>query len=130
MAGLDKYVVDASVVLRWLLPDEKDLGSSEFFGRAKSGKIQILVPEILLYEVLNGIKSALISRRLNKQQADGAVKTFMALEIGWQDQKNDSARVMAIALKYNLSIYDAAYVALAKKLKVKLLSLDKKLQRL
>ena len=54
----------------------------------------------------------------------------MALEIDWQNQKNDSARVMGIALKYNLSVYDASYVALAKKLKIKLLSLDKKLQNL
>ena len=87
MAGLDNYVVDASIILQWLLPDEKDLRSSEFFQRAKLGGVKIMAPEILLYEILNGIKSALISRRLNKQQAGGAVKTFMALEIDWQNQK-------------------------------------------
>jgi len=45
------------------------------------------------------------------------------------DQGGEEEAILKLANRLNLSVYDASYAALAKKLKVKLLSLDKSLLR-
>jgi predicted nucleic acid-binding protein len=127
MAEINKVVVvDASVVLSWLLPDEKITGkSNKLYEKYVVGEVRLLAPDLLWYEVVNGIRSAVVRKRINKKIGKEAVVKFSELGLEFKDQSGVFGKVLEISLKYDLSIYDASYVALAKEVGSKLFTFDK-----
>lgn len=130
MAGSIKVVVDASVVLNWLLPDEKKSAeTNRIFSEFNRKKIRLVAPTVLFYEVMNALKSTGLSHRLKTAEITEGMEVFMALKIKMMTQEKRGKAILATALRLNLTGYDAAYVQLAKDLQVKLLTLDQGLRR-
>jgi len=130
MAANIDSVVDASIVLAWLLPDEREEMVNRIFAAYRQKKNHIYAPKLLVYELINGLKSAILRKRIDWLKAKRAIDVFLQMKFELIDQSGEEKTILQMANKLNLSVYDASYVVLAKKLKVKLLSLDKKLQRL
>lgn len=122
-------VIDASFVLARLLPDEKQTPKvASYFDRFAQGKLKLIAPQLLPYEVTNALRSGVLQRRLTLSIAKQLTQGFLKLPIDYH--QIDFEPVLALAIKHRLSAYDAAYVALAKKRKLTLLSLDRKLVRI
>jgi len=114
-----RIVVDTSYVLSWLLPDEKS---------PKSTKEQLVAPELLVYEVINALKTSVRRKRITDDIAKQLLHEFESWNV--QYFKIDNESVLNLAITEELSGYDASYVYLAKKIKCKLLTWDKKLRKL
>lgn len=123
-------MADASIILAWLLPDEKEDKVNQLFSTYRKQKNKIYSPKLLAYELMNGLKSAILQKRIDRKEAQAAIDVFRQMTFQLIDQEGDERKILRLAEKLNLSVYDASYVVLARKLKVKLLSLDKKLQSL
>ena len=121
-------VVDASFVLCFLMPDEYDFEVNLFFNQYKSGLINIISTTFLSFEVINGLKTALLRKRIDKNYALSRIREFLDYEI--EVQIIDFTKTFLLASQYNLTIYDASYLHLAKLNRVPLLTLDEKLKRL
>jgi predicted nucleic acid-binding protein len=122
-----KVVIDASVMLSYILPDEatpKYIVS--IFHKYATGKVTLLAPTLLNYEIGNAIKSAVKQKRISQLTATGIIEVFSQLKIAYLDP--DIVGTISLSLKHNLSFYDAAYLYLAQEQKAKLVTLDKKLQ--
>ena len=131
MAENTKVVVDASVVLNWLLPDEKRATeTNRIFDELHQKKIRLIAPILLFYEVMNALKSTSLRKRMKWADIVEAMNVFINLKIKLVVQEDRGEAIIKTALKLNLTGYDAAYVQLAKDLQVKLLTLDKRLQNL
>lgn len=123
-----RVVVDASVILAKLLPDEKQsLKVKKLFASFGKKEVDFIAPSLLKLEVANALRSAVNQKRLNQLLADKLLAAFLELPIIYQEV--DYREVFKIALERNFSAYDAAYVFLAKKRKIPLVSLDQKLCR-
>lgn len=109
-------VVDASYVLSWLLPDES---------RPTLAPSQRVAPELLKYEIINALRSNVTRERIDKSIAKKLLNELANWQIEYQ--KIDMVEALELALLYKISGYDASYLWLAKKLKCKLLTWDKKL---
>jgi predicted nucleic acid-binding protein len=130
MAANGEVVIDASVVLAWLAPDEVVIGEvNRMLELSAQGKFGFTAPELLKYEVWNSLKTLVDRKRLAVEKLPEAIEKFETLRIKFVIHQ-DGEEVVKTAIKENLSGYDAAYVVLARKTKTKLLSLDKKLIRL
>ncbi|KKR32021.1 MAG: hypothetical protein UT63_C0054G0008 [Candidatus Gottesmanbacteria bacterium GW2011_GWC2_39_8] len=125
--NIDSFVIDASFILAFLLPDEKTSKVDKIFSEYKDGKIKLLSTELLPFEVLNGLKSALLRKRIKRKEALVLVNAFVNLDITLE--KIDIVEVFDIRAK-KLSFYDASYLYLSKINRFKLLSLDKYLIKL
>jgi predicted nucleic acid-binding protein len=128
MAGSGKCVVDASVVLAWLLPDEKvQDGVDELFSKMTRGEIDFVAPVLLIYEVWSGIRNAVLRKRIKKQIAEKLLERFaeMRIEYVWPDGKGIGE--VDTAVQQSLSVYDAVYVTLAKRLNLELMTADKEI---
>ena len=110
-------VVDASYVLDLLLPDEKKLGVE---------LSHAVAPQLLVFEVTNAIKMAVVRKRITTQVAHLLIKEFE----GWKIQLLDVLpnEVLSLAIEKNLAVYDASYLWLAREQKAELLTWDKKLK--
>lgn len=114
-----RLVIDTSYVMSWLLPDEKS---------PKSVKEQLVAPDLLVYEVINALKTSVRRKRITDDIAQQLLHEFE----GWNIQyfKIDNESVLDLAISEELSGYDASYLYLARKMKCELLTWDKKLGKL
>ncbi|MBI2329975.1 type II toxin-antitoxin system VapC family toxin [Candidatus Daviesbacteria bacterium] len=124
-ANTNTFVIDSSYLLAYLLPDENITEVQNFFDQYKYKKIRLVAPQILPFEIFNGLKSGILSKRVDKNLAQELGKTFLRLPIALLEI--DVLEVFDSSIKEKLSFYDAAYVYLARKYNTQLLSLDQKL---
>ena len=118
-----KFVVDASIVLSVLLPDEKVLAHyTKYLKLFQIGKIQFIAPEILKYEVANGLRSAFRQDRISKELVSELYASFQKMTFIFE--QIDYIEVLKLSTNQDLTFYDAAYVYLVKSNKCRLLTLD------
>lgn len=105
-------VPDASVILKWVLPDpagEDDLEAAlRLRDAATSRKIRFRVPSLWLYEAGNTL-----TRRFPKRAAE-ALRLLIAF--GLEESIPDDrwlAQAIELTQRYGVTFYDAAYHALA-----------------
>ncbi|RLG72082.1 MAG: PIN domain nuclease [Thermoprotei archaeon] len=120
-----KVVLDSSIIVKWFL---KELYSEEAIKVRNDyvqRKISIAVPSLLIYEVLNALRySGIYSEEELKEICLALNKYGFEIHDLEGDLKN---KVVTIAYKYNITVYDASYIALAMKLKTVLYTADDEL---
>ncbi|MBS3168645.1 type II toxin-antitoxin system VapC family toxin [Candidatus Woesearchaeota archaeon] len=119
-----KKVVDASIGVKWFSPEEDTPKSRELLKNHIEKKIKIIVPDLFFYEVLNAL-------RFNKNSEKYLKKVALDLESFELEIINVSLPLLEKSVensvKYNLTIYDAVYLTIAKEFNNKLISADKKI---
>ena len=124
--GKNSFVVDSSFILSYLLPDEKSEAVTNFFVRPEAWDLNLFSVEILPFEVMNGLKTAVLRKRITRKQALHLSRAFFEIPI--ELTKVDLRECLNLAFAGNLTIYDAAYLQVSKARKFKLLSLDSHLK--
>ena len=120
------FVVDTSFVLAYLLPDEKKRDVEEMFLKFEENKVVFIAPNLLAYEILNGLRTSVLQKRQSAKTAEQLLNAF--LDIGISYEGVDEKEVLSLALGKSISAYDASYVWMAKNKKIKLLTLDERLR--
>lgn len=126
-------VVDASVVLGRLLPEEHTDRARVLFGDSLRDRRPIFAPPHLSSEVTNAIYQRLRGRRrprfhITEPEADLALQTFLMLPIQLISPTNLYQEAYALAKTADIpSIYDALYVVLARILDTELWTGDSRL---
>lgn len=82
--------------------------------KISQGKLQIVAPELILYEVSNAIKSSYKSGKISLKESKFLIKKVIELNFSLVDFNTILEQSFDIAAKYDISIYDASYVAAAK----------------
>ena len=118
-------VVDSSVAVKWFLQEEEPNVNAalSILDEHRRGERIIAVPGLLYLEVLNALKH----RGLGKPDLASAARALegLRLESASPVALAESAAVMAV--ESDLTLYDAAFAALAKRLDVELVTADRKL---
>lgn len=127
-ANTKTFVIDSSVILAVLMPDEKESNTSQKFIKLLEKGVGLVAPNLLEFEVGNSLKSAVLSKRITSNEAKELFDTFNDFPISYKSIEKEL--VLKISLNSNLSFYDASYLCLAKKNKCKLLTLDKTLLKM
>ena len=120
-----RFVLDASVTLSWAMRDEDNPLADIAFEYIQTDSS--LVPAIWWYEIRNAL---LISERRGRIEGGDIAKFLSAVSRFDIEVRAPEAgqRTMDLAREYRLSIYDAAYLALASEEKIPLATLDERLQ--
>lgn len=106
------FVLDASVVLAALLPDERSDIAHSLLHRAARERAR--APSILLLEIGNGLVQAERRGRIGRKLRDELLDAFTSLPIGLEPIVADTmVRAAGLAARRELSLYDAAYLELA-----------------
>ncbi len=108
------FVLDASVTLSWCLPDESNSYAARVLARLTED--QALVPPIWPLEVTNALVVAQRRNRLSGEQLTVALSLLKHLDIEVETPVPAYliGPTVDIAVVRTLSVYDAAYVELAR----------------
>lgn len=120
-------VVDASCILNLLLPDEETGRFDSYLLQYKNGEIKLIAPVLLEFEVGNALRSAVLKKRVTRQQGEALFEAFLNLSI--ESHPLSYKQVFKTSLTHNLSFYDAAYLYLAREFACPLLTLDSRLHQ-
>jgi predicted nucleic acid-binding protein len=126
----DNYIIDASVVLKWVLPDEAyQENADKLKQNFLASKTELFAPSFITLETANALWVASKQKRITQTDAQDALKTLhntqlRLYELNW----TDVSQSLSIACKIDIAIYDAAYLYLCEKIGTQLLTADNKLQ--
>jgi len=122
-------VPDASVVLKWFLPEEGREKAFSLLEGHLSGKNAMAVPELLYYEVSNILT---VKSRLSLEVLLDGMRHLYALELkAFRLNEEQCLEAVRLARSHQLSVYDASYVVLAATLGAAFITADERLaQRL
>jgi predicted nucleic acid-binding protein len=122
------FVLDCSVALAWVLPDESGTAADSLMERLLDDVA--VVPSIWQLEVANVLLVAQRRGRLTRKQAAEALRRLRDLPIEPDASAADSTLpdVMSLAERLDLTAYDAAYLELSKRLDAPLATLDQRLR--
>ncbi|MBI2596001.1 type II toxin-antitoxin system VapC family toxin [Candidatus Daviesbacteria bacterium] len=121
-------VIDASFVLSFLMPDEYQEEVHHLFNQYQSGLINFVTSQLMYFEAVNGLRTALMRKRLTLEYAKERVEELLDYEIDLKEV--DLKEALLLGEKHNLTVYDASYLYLAKSQNLPLLTLDEKLKKL
>jgi predicted nucleic acid-binding protein len=121
----NKLIVDASVVIASLLPDEPYRDAALSVLTQFSDTLELLTVPLLRYEVANAVWKALKAGRVKLEDALKVLREFEALNI--PEGEVSSVEALKLAHTYNRSAYDSAYLALAQAEQAPLITADKRL---
>lgn len=117
-------VIDSSLVIATLMPDEISEQTVELLRNAvEAGAV---VPAHWRCEVANGLNAAIRRRRIVAADRDSALRDLGEFGIEIDPETNDHiwGTTLRLADLYGLTVYDAAYLELAQRLRVPLATLD------
>lgn len=120
------FVIDASVTACWLFDDEDHPLATEAMGRLARETAR--APAVWWFEVRNALIVAERRRRVQPVSASRYLSLLSGLPIVL-DHDPVEHELLAIARRHELTVYDAAYLELARRLSAPLATLDGRLAR-
>jgi len=122
---MEKIVTDASVIVKWFVDEVDSEKARKLRDEYINGSIEIVVPELMPYEVLNALK---YTRLFTAEELIMIAKSLSLYGFKLYTLTGKLAeKTVEIAVQKDITIYDASYIALAKELNVKLYTSDVKL---
>jgi len=116
------YVVDSSVIVKWFHQEREPFAEEalKILEDLHGKKITLSTPDLAIWESSNALR---FSKKLNFKQIQFAIKQFFDLPISIIPSTLEIATKAAeIAERYNITLYDACYVAVAKTKNARLIS--------
>jgi len=123
------WVIDSSIALAWALPNETSKEADLVLDRILAGNI-FWVPALWWYEMANALLMAQRRKRLTEADRMRLIELYRRLPIQ-TDMMLDSdimVRFHSLAIEYNLSAYDTAYLELAQRKGLGLATVDRHLR--
>jgi predicted nucleic acid-binding protein len=123
----DKIVVDTSVVIKWFADEEDSEKARLLLNRWWSRDLEIVVPELLIYEATNAL---CFGKRAPKTLISKAIRDFLlAAPQIYVVNSQTIDLCLSYVFEHSLTVYDAIYVALADMLEIPLVTADEKHHR-
>ena len=116
------FVLDTSVTAGWFLENQassytESVGSRLEYDRA-------VVPAVWELEVTNVLRTACMRRTMNAQDAQAVLGRLAALPIDVDRAPVSRSELLALALRFGLSTYDAAFLELALRMQLPVATQD------
>ena len=128
MAGekkLSEVVIDASVVVKWFSEEEYSDKAVILRNNHITDTMLLIAPDLILYEIANALR---YTGKLKEKEISDSVIDLTKLKLILITPDDEIIRKAVYhALKWDITVYDAWYIAIAEILGIKLITADDKL---
>ncbi len=123
------FVLDASLTVAWCFEDEATPFTEGVYDQIRAGA-ESLVPAIWPSEVANALRTAERRGRITTTDADAFLAMLLTLPVtvAVSSPERTFAAIMAVARAYQLTVYDALYLDVARQEGLPLATLDQALR--
>ena len=122
------FVLDSSVTLSWCFEDERTDATDALLNQVAESGAE--APSLWPLEILNALAMAERRRRINSERRQRLCGFLhdLPVNIDVETASRAWAATSQLAVRFKLTIYDAAYLELAQRLNLPLATLDKELR--
>jgi len=114
------YIVDASVVIKWFVPEIHSIAAR----RLLAGPHEYLSPDLLFPEVGNVLWKKVRRGELTAEQGERLAADISTVAVETVPARGLLVDAHALAVTTGLTVYDSMYLALAVRLKTELITAD------
>jgi predicted nucleic acid-binding protein len=121
---MDKVVIDTSVIVKWFVQESDTTKAQNILEQQKNNKIQIILPDVVLLELINALYWG---KKIPYRNIVKALKAMSKIRIIYK-KAHDSLLLTTLSLmtKHKIQSYDALFIALAEQEKCPLITADYK----
>ena len=119
-----RFVIDASVATKWLLPEVDSPSALAVLDAAQTGRIELIAPALLGLEFGHVLGKELRRGRCDIATAERLWSAFRGLPITLVSAHSLQDRAFLLAVTRRITIYDALYVAVAEMENLRLITAD------
>ena len=123
-----QLAIDTNVFLRFLLKDvsSQHEQAKELFDKAKKGKIKLIVPQIVVFEIVFALTKYYF---VSKEETISKMKTLLTTEYFQVQDKEILIPALDLFTTSNLSFPDCFLVSYAKSKEAQVFTFDKKISQ-
>ncbi|MEW6542561.1 MAG: type II toxin-antitoxin system VapC family toxin [Nitrospirota bacterium] len=119
---MNRYVVDASVAIKWFIPERL----SEAAGRLRQANHSLSVPAFFWLEIGNVLAKKIRRGEITGEEGDFILKELRQLPFRRHADERLFRSAYALALQTQRSLYDCLYLALAEVIDGRMVTADRK----
>ena len=119
---MSQYVVDASVGIKWYLPEVHDVAAR----RLLSGQHDLWVPDLIFPEVGNILWKRVRAGQLTEAESQEVLNSFVDLNLTVVASSSLVLPALTIACQAQRTVYDSLYLALAIREQAVMVTADEK----
>ena len=120
-----RLVVDASVAVKWLVDEEH----SAVAKRLIKGPYELHAPRLLASEVANALWRKARLEEIGRSTAGSIVEAVAEMPLRWYEDEQVTAEATRLALALDRPVYDCVYLALAQRIRCRLVTADARFAR-
>lgn len=120
-------VIDASVVIKFYVPEILSDKAVEALSRVTDGELLLYAPDLVYPETGNILWKKQRRRELTSEEVDEIANAIIALPMIIESSKPIIPLAVSIAMLSGITVYDAMYVAVARIYETQMITADKKL---
>ena len=121
---MTRVVVDASVAIKWFVPEELSAEAS----RLLVPEYELLAPDLLWAELGNVLWKKHRRGELDQRTAARLLAAFSRIPIEFHAAKSWTVPALELAMRHGLTVYDGLYVALAAGSDCRVITADRRLR--
>ena len=121
----EENFLDASVIMKWFKEEEGSDLALEIREGFHKGVHEIIVPDLLLYEISNALR---FDKKFTSELITGAINSLFEMDIIITVPSGDLiSDAVKIAIDNDVTVYDAIYIALSISINGTFITADKRL---
>ncbi len=121
-------MVDASVVLKWFLPETGSAEAEIFLRGFLGGAFGLYAPDLLLVEAASALwRRAIVGREISTSDVQAIYRDLLTLPLNFQPSERLAASAFSIAISHRHSVYDSVYCALSVEMDCEFITADRTL---
>jgi len=118
-----KLVVDASVAVKWLVPEEGTKDAE----RVLASDASLHVPDLVFAEAASALRKRVNRKQLTEAEADMVLRALNAMPLNVHGTRGLAPAALAVSCAIPVTPYDAIYLALAEALDCHMVTADRRL---
>ena len=122
-------MVDASVALKWFLPENGSSEAENLLTAFLIGTVSLYAPDLLLIEAASALwRRSVVLKELASSDAKAIYRDLLTLPLNFQPSERLAASAFSLAIAHRHSAYDSLYCALAIEMDCEFITADRKLK--
>jgi predicted nucleic acid-binding protein len=120
-------VIDASVLIKFYIPEILSDKAEELLDRVEQGDMMLLAPDLIYPEAGNILWKKQRMKELTRPEVEEIADAIISLPLKIEASKPFLSLAMDIAIAYRITVYDAIYISMARVYEIKMMTADRKL---
>jgi len=120
-------IIDASVLIKFFVPEVLSAKAEQLLARVEEGSVKLFAPDLIYAEAGNTLWKKHRLKELTQSEVGKIIDLINSIPLKVEASKTLLPLAIDIAIAYEVTVYDALYLSMAKVYETQMMTADRKL---